>query len=316
MRNHFLRAGHLGNTFIRDDLFIYYDLGNISCWNRQKGTNAADYTVYNLANNHNNALFRCRSDIVSGIQAYQHDSGSDAIIFDGSDGGGCVKFDPSEIDSNSDKFALMIPGSVASSAKTQPSYNLTTQELNTGDTNIIGSDTANQGIGTGAFTFEIWVKYYLNTTTYSAATHLIFGKDTSSSSSNIGSFIWGGGWSAFNLSAYPGKQFRINDALNFYPSGITSSTTTAQWTNWNHLVISRANGNTNGTTVYLNNESKGTTTISADLETANHSNVAGGTGSTEIPQKIGVFRFYKGKALSSTEVTQNWTAQKTRFGHT
>ena len=316
MRNHFLRAGHLGNTFIRDDLFIYYDLGNISCWNRQKGTNAADYTVYNLANNHNNALFRCRSDIVSGIQAYQHDSGSDAIIFDSSDGGGCVKFDPSEIDSNSDKFALMIPGSVASSAKTQPSYNLTTQELNTGDTNIIGSDTANQGIGTGAFTFEIWVKYYLNTTTYSAATHLIFGKDTSSSSSNIGSFIWGGGWSAFNLSAYPGKQFRINDALNFYPSGITSSTTTAQWTNWNHLVISRANGNTNGTTVYLNNESKGTTTISSDLETAYHTSVAVGISSTEIPQKIGVFRFYKGKALSSTEVTQNWTAQKTRFGHT
>ncbi len=313
MRNHFLRAGHLANTFIRDDLFIYYDLGNISCWNRQNGTNAADYTVYNLANNHNNALFRCQSAIVSGSAAYEHGSGSDAIEFDSTDGGGCFKSDPSEISSDSDKYFLILPGFFSGDNKQLPNYNLTTEELNTGDNNIIGSDTANQGIGTGAFTFEIWVKYYLNTITYSAATHTINGFDTSNSSVILGSFLWGGGWSNFNSAIE--RQFMINDALNFYPNGITSSTTSAQWTNWNHLVISRANGNTNGTTVYLNNESKGTTTISADLETAQYSIITGSTYSTEIPQKLGIFRFYKGKALTSSEVTHNWNAQKSRFGH-
>tara|TARA_B100000945_G_C20396817_1_gene605293 strand:- start:368 stop:1315 length:948 start_codon:yes stop_codon:yes gene_type:complete len=315
MRNHFLRAGRVVNNFINTDLFIHYDFGNISCWNRQNGTNAADYTVYNLANSHNNALFRCLSAIVSGNAAYQHDSGSDAIIFDSSDGGGCFKSDPSEVSSDSDKYFLILPGYLSNTSTYFPNYNLTTEELNTGDNNIIGSDTANQGIGTGAFTFEIWVKYYLNTTTYAAATHIINGFDTSSATVNLGSYLWGGGWSALNLSAYPERQFRINNALNFYPSGITSSTTTAQWTNWNHLVISRANGNTNGTTVYLNNESKGTTTISVDLETAQYTTIAAGSLSTEIPQKIGVFRFYKGKALTSSEVTHNWNAQKSRFGH-
>jgi len=316
MRNHLLRAGHLGNTFIRDDLFIHYDFGNISCWNRQNGTNTADYTVYNLANSHNNALFRCQTAIVSGNAAYEHGSGSDAIEFDSTDGGGCLKNDPYEISSSSDKFAVIIPGSVSESLQSFPTYNFTTEELNTGDNNILGSDTANQGIGTGAFTFEIWAKYYLNTTSMTAASNQISGRDTSNSSAVIGSLLWGGGWSALDSTSLPERQYRINNALNFYPSGITSSTTSAQWTNWNHLVISRANGNTNGTTVYLNNESKGTTTISANLETARHMIVTSGNFTDEIPEKVGVFRFYKGKALTSSEVSHNWDAQKTRFGHT
>ena len=135
MRNHFLRAGHLGNTFVRDDLFVHYDFGNISCWNRTNGTNAADYTVYNLANSYNNALFRCQSGLVDGIWAYQHDSGSDAIIFDSSDGGGCVEFDTSEIDGVSDKFALVIPGSESDTSQYFPHYNLTTQTGSNNDLN-------------------------------------------------------------------------------------------------------------------------------------------------------------------------------------
>ena len=31
--------------------------------------------------------------------------------------------------------------------------------------------------------------------------------------------------------------------------------------------------------------------------------------------RLGIFRFYQGKSLTSSEVTTNWNAQKSRFGH-
>ena len=33
------------------------------------------------------------------------------------------------------------------------------------------------------------------------------------------------------------------------------------------------------------------------------------------PTRRGIIRFYRGKALTASEVTQNWDAQKSRFGH-
>ena len=34
-----------------------------------------------------------------------------------------------------------------------------------------------------------------------------------------------------------------------------------------------------------------------------------------VQQRLGIYRAYKGKALTSSEVTTNWNDQKSRFGH-
>ena len=310
MRNHFLRAGHLANTFIRDDLFVHYDFGNISCWNRTNGTNTADYTVYNLANSHNNALFRCKSGLVDGIWAYQHDSGSDAIIFDSSDGGGCVKFDTSEIGATSDDFALVIPGSESATSQYLLHYNLTTQT---------GSNNMYNGIGTGAFTIEYWLKQTTNATSYylGDGTALVV-EDTSGNRRNHNLYYYGSVWAGFTPPPFPGAKFKITSGnsadVSFYPDGETTATTSRE-SNWNHIVVSRASDATNGTTVYLNNVSQGTITNSSNLSTMLWGQLAVYDSSTDLARKLGIFRFYKGKALTSSEVTHNWNAQKSRFGH-
>ena len=38
-------------------------------------------------------------------------------------------------------------------------------------------------------------------------------------------------------------------------------------------------------------------------------------GPDGIPMRLGIFRFYRGKALTASEVTENWNAQKSRFGY-
>ena len=315
MRNHFLRAGRVVNNFINTDLFVHYDFGNISCWNRQNGTNTADYTVYNLANSNNNALFRCQSGLVDGIWAYETSSGSDAIIFDSSDGGGCVEFDTSEISENSDNLALVIPGSESATSQYFPHYNLTTQT---------GSNNMYNGIGTGAYTVEYWLKQTTNSTSYyiNDDTTLIV-HDTSGNISNDNLSYYGSTWAAFGIPSYPGAKFKVSSGnsadVSFYPAGESTATTTRGLNDddlkWSHVVISRASDATNGTTVYLNNVSQGTITNSSNLSTMKYGLLAGYSSSTDLARKLGIFRFYKGKALTASEVSHNWNAEKARFGH-
>ncbi len=314
MRNHFLRAGRVVNNFINTNLFVHYDFGNISCWNRTNGTNTADYTVYNLANSHNNALFRCKSGTVNGIWAYQHDSGSDAIIFDSSDGGGCVKFDPSEIDGTSDKFALVIPGSEISMSQYGVTYNLTAQT---------GSNNMYNGIGTGAFTVEYWLKQTTNSASwYIGEDTTLVVNDTSTPANRRNDTLsyYGSVWAGFGW--YPGAKFKVTSGhpsdvssnVSFYPDGETTATTSRE-SNWNHIVVSRASDSTNGTTVYLNNVSQGTITNSSNLSTMAWGQLAVYDNSADLARKLGIFRFYKGKALTASEVSHNWSAEKARFGH-
>ena len=310
MRNHFLRAGRVVNNFINTDLFVHYDFGNISSWNRQNGTNTADYTVYNLANTHNNGLFRCLSAIVDGTTAFEHGSGSDAIEFDSSDGGGCVKFDPSEISVDSDKFYIVIPGSESATSQYFPHYNLTTQT---------GSNNMYNGIGTGAYTVEYWLKQTTNSTSFylGEKTGLVV-DDTSGNRRNDNLSYYGSALAAFGLPAWPGAKFKVSSGnaadVSFYPDGETTATTSRE-SNWNHIVTSRASNATNGTTVYLNNVSQGTITNSSNLSTMLFGQLFGAINTSDLPRKLGIFRFYKGKALTASEVSHNWNAEKARFGH-
>ena len=88
---------------------------------------------------------------------------------------------------------------------------------------------------------------------------------------------------------------------------------------WEHWVYSRIGTGDNNFKVYRNNSLLDTVTNKADYDTANTftNNLRGfGADSTDgLRGKFAVYRFYIGTGLTSSEVTTNWNAQKSRFGH-
>ena len=128
MRNHFLRASGIpssgggdsggGDSSIVDtDLYVHYDFSDTDCWNRNNSANAADYTVNNLANDYNDAIFRSRT---GASDAYRDASDSPVLNFESSDGGGCLDVNPNNNEADEDDCALLIPGS--STNTTSPGY--------------------------------------------------------------------------------------------------------------------------------------------------------------------------------------------------
>ena len=116
MRNHFLRAGGIpstdggggGSSFdgVTDNLLIHYDFSDTSCWNRNKSSNAADYTINNLAGDHNDAHIRRK---VSG-NTWTSTSDTPTMEFN-SDADGCIQTVPGNYTSAGDNSIIMIPGS-------------------------------------------------------------------------------------------------------------------------------------------------------------------------------------------------------------
>ena len=71
-------SGGGGSSIIDTDLYVHYDFSDTNCWNRNNSTNAADYTVNNLANDYNDAVFRSRTGTSN---AYRNASDSPCIDF-------------------------------------------------------------------------------------------------------------------------------------------------------------------------------------------------------------------------------------------
>ena len=95
---------------------------------------------------------------------------------------------------------------------------------------------------------------------------------------------------------------------------------------WEHLVFSRIGTGNNNTKMYRNNSLIETWTNKADYDDAyntSDSNAKKSLLSSLVPAganyayrgKFAIFRFYIGTGLTSSEVTTNWNAQKSRFGH-
>ena len=315
MRNHFLRAagvpssGGGGSSIIDTDLYVHYDFSDTNCWNRNNSTNAADYTVNNLANDYNDAVFRCRDG--SGT-SYQNSSASPVIDFDSSDGGGCLEVIPTNNTANDDDCLLAIPGTTTSTSGSNRANNLST---------VTGTNNLYNGIGTGAYTFELWYRVYLNYGNSPGVNYngnigyplRIYYKHSASGLSGIEEHLTLRITDMANPMDYSGEVNNYNANIRYSISGVPSSG--AAWSNWNHLVYSRNSSSTNDTKVYVNNSLDETQTDSKDYDELRYLYFFPYSNVLRNPLKYGIFRFYRGKALTSSEVTTNWNAQKSRFGH-
>jgi hypothetical protein len=315
MRNHFLRAGRVanlpsdsgggGSSIVDTDLYVHYDFSDTNCWNRTNGTNTDDYTVHNLANDYNDALFRSRTGT---SDSYRNASDSPCIDFNSSDGGGCLEIIPSNNSSDEDDCSLIIPGYYTSTIGSAIQYNITA---------VSATDTNNltNGIGTGAYTIEFWYRVYLDhSQDASNLTVRIFSKDTSNTTVRHLFFAYSPGYiltsRANKLRIYYGSSSNIE-----LHSIIGAPSSGAAWSDWNHVVYSRNSTSTNDTKVYINNSLVDTTTDSFNLASMSQSDFSWTSSNGRVQTRYGIFRFYRGKALTSSEVTTNWNAQKSRFGH-
>jgi hypothetical protein len=311
MRNHFLRAGRVanlpsggGSSIIDTDLYVHYDFSDTNCWNRTNGTNTDDYTIHNLANDYNDGLLRSRTG--SG-NTYRDASDSPCIDFN-TDGDGCIESIPSNHDNGSDDFDLIIRGTDTNNTSYSPFYNVTA---------VSATDSNNvfNGVGTGAYTKEIWYRAYLDHSKTVLGT--LFGTlaaDSSNGSLYNNGLIASPGYTSGYWSTYANK-IRLapffSNAMTI--AGVPSSG--AAWSDWNHFVYSRNSSSTDDTKIYVNNSLDYTGTDSRDYSHLKHFSMFYVSSSSKVPMRLGIFRFYRGKALTSSEVTTNWNAQKSRFGH-
>ena len=296
-----------GSSIVDTDLYVHYDFSDTNCWNRTNGTNTDDYTIHNLANDYNDGLLRSRTGTSN---AYRNASDSPCIDFNSSDGGGCLEWIPSNHSGSSDDCVLIIPGSVSSTTTYYANYNITTVSA-TNTNNLVN------GIGTGAYTIEFWFKAYLDTSTNSIFFMTLSSKDTSDVTTWHMLRLYSGGYSPTEtygnkMNIYTGS-WSASDQNLISINGAPSSG--AAWSNWNHLVFSRNSSSTNDTKIYLNDSLEVTCTDDTNLDYMQQFYGPQLNWLAMLPLRQGIFRFYRGKALTSSEVTTNWNAQKSRFGH-
>ena len=288
-----------GSSFggVTTDLYLHYDFSNTDSWNRNNSANAADYTVNNLANDYNDAVFRSRTGTSN---AYRNSSESPCIDFNSSDGGGCLEWIPSNHSGDSNTCVLAIFGDLTSTLTNYWYYNATT---------VSSTDTNNlyNGIGTGAYTIEFWYKAYL--TNSGDGQGSVWSDNPQTSTSSV--------WTSFR--AYSGgystapKKLRVDFSFNVDIAGAPSGT---GWTDWNHVVYSRNSSSSNDLKIYVNNSLEHTGTNANDYDYLRSGALVSAVGNSSTnPIRQGLIRFYRGKALTASEVTTNWNAQKSRFGY-
>ena len=164
----------------------------------------------------------------------------------------------------------------------------------------VGSDFA---YGTGDFTVEMWFNV------------------TGTSPQQYGERLFcqtQGGTNYFVISASRGDPVVKKPVFTYAASGggthIVSSTAYTEGT-WHHLIITR-NGTT--ATLYLDNSSVATATVSLNFNNTTYVPTIGAfTHSDQLnfDGKISIVRVYKGKGFSSSDVTQNFDAVKSRYGY-
>ena len=152
--------------------------------------------------------------------------------------------------------------------------------------------------GSGDFTVEMWA----NVTTFLASSFrtILSIRDSTSAFSPLVITTYSNDLRIYSCTA-SGVGWNIFNEESF--GNIAAST-------WYQIVLTRS-GNT--FTRYLNTTSIGTNTSSSALW-ANSSALKIGESVNSMAGKIPIVRIYKGKALSATEVKQNFDAQKGRYG--
>lgn len=295
---------------VTTDLLVHYDFSDTSCWNRNKSSNAADYTVNNLVGDHNDAHIRRK---VSGT-TWTSTSDSPVIEFN-SDADGCIQSVTSNYDGDEDQTIIVIPGAESSSTAGDQNYNMST----------VSSTSSNNltNIGTGAWTAELWTRYYLdNSGTGASLTFTFFNTNSEDEDMYNLMAVYDLNWVSTSPRGdlkykYYSPQHNVHftsTVLNNAIPGAPSSG--AGWTDWMHIVISKESGTSSGNTkVYINNTHEKTNMDKNDLDYLRYGRLLSVFNATTPISRLGIFRFYQGKSLTSSEVTTNWNAQKERFGH-
>jgi len=163
-------------------------------------------------------------------------------------------------------------------------------------------DSSDFLMGTGSFTEEAWHKRDGNNSWEAP-----FQRYSNPS--------WGGLWIDSSGNLYPYHYSNSGSNLS-YNSQVTATT------GWIHHVTTTTNtGSSVIIKIYKNNQLAGsqTTTVSSwqpkGTSVGDSDVYIGGTPTYKYDGKIAICRVYKGKALSATEIEQNYDAHKGRFGY-
>ena len=172
-------------------------------------------------------------------------------------------------------------------------------------------------IGTGNFTLEFWwnISWDESLGTY-GNTQLFKNMPNASSpwQENIGIYVKEGkirvsDWFTGTGTTTKGSWTYI-DSSTVYVDGYQS--------NYEHLVFSRIGTGTNNMKMYRNNSLIGTWTNKTqydDATTDQTDRVLGRDSEITFRGKLAIYRLYVGTGLTSSQVTTNWNAQKSDFGH-
>jgi hypothetical protein len=153
--------------------------------------------------------------------------------------------------------------------------------------------------GTGAFTLEYWV-YYDNATNPQIVLDMRR-RDTNFTTNE-----------ACVDSRSTARNWRYYYKSNF----ILTSTGTLADGQWHHVVLSRASTSTNATKLYFNNSLDSSHTWNYNFSDYGVFYIARNINATPgyMDGRIAQIRVYKGKALTASEVTQNWNATRSLYG--
>ena len=153
--------------------------------------------------------------------------------------------------------------------------------------------------GTGQFAIEIWANFVGEGPFYFIDTRI-----SASLSSRWALYVNGGE-----------KLEWYNGSTSYFSSDGSMPTWSTGNNGWNHIVVSREGTGSNEFKAYINGEYKAAVT-----DTTNYADGSTGTSigrrysnSEFLDGKISVLKIYKGKALSASEVLQNYNALKVRY---
>ena len=177
---------------------------------------------------------------------------------------------------------------------------------NAGSLNFDGTDdygTYDPGseieFGTGQFAIEIWANFVGEGSFYFIDT-----RNSSQTSSR---------WALF-VNASEKLEWYTGSTSYFASDGSMPTWSTGN-NGWNHIVFTREGTGSNQFKAYVNGQYK-----SAVTDTTNYNNSSSEasigrrySNAEFFDGKISVFKIYKGKALSATEVLQNYNALKERY---
>ena len=265
-----------GSAYVTDGLVCHYDFGDSSCYTHP-ASNSNPLVDDLTGNSHTSKIYNGPGyslDVESSPPAVSYDSSA----------GGHITFDPTYSPSG---------GSTSSNAP------------------VIFRDTSPwTGLGNGDWTVEFWINYYRYS--YASGQSLLYLFQDGASYTGTMEI----GFQTDKLWVYV-----FNQAMSSEPSYYTTS----GYNGWDHIVLSKIGSGSNNVKLYH----KAVNTQSLSWGGMNYVAQWPGSAASGIwnsmsffdsyngrhfKGKFAIFRCYNGKGLDATEVSQNFNAERSRFG--